>query len=217
MTQLGPNAFLRGCGLWRGQRIGLFGGSFNPAHEGHLHVARQAIRHLGLDAVWWLVAPQNPLKDKAGMAPLAQRVASARALARDPRIVVTAVEQNLGARFTLDTLTALKARNPATKFIWIMGADNLAGFHRWKGWRRLMRLVPVAVIARPGYSHACLTAPAARIFAHARLAGRHARLLPRQAPPAWTLVRGPLHPASATALRAKQALGHPAHRPLLEE
>lgn len=212
MTPLGPQAFLRGSSLWRGLCVGLYGGSFNPVHDGHRHVADQAIRHLGLDALWWLVAPQNPLKQQAGMASLAQRLAAARAVARRPRIVVTAVEQELGVRHTLDTLIGLKARNPATTFIWVMGADNLASFHAWKGWRRLMALVPIAVIDRPGYSRACLTAPAARVFAQARLAGRRARLLKRRAPPAWALLRGPLHPASATALRARQGI-----TPLLEE
>lgn len=202
-----PQAFLTGSSLWRGLRVGLFGGSFNPAHEGHLHVARQAIRRLDLDAVWWLVSPQNPLKGKADMAPLAARLASAQAMARDPHIVVTAVEQQLGVRHSLRTVRALQARNPDTRFVWIMGADNLAGLHRWQGWRQLMRAVAIAVIDRPGYSHACLTAPAARGFGFARVDGRRAKLLARVQPPCWAMIRGPLHQASATALRQAGADG----------
>ncbi len=204
---LRPQAFLTGSSLWRGLRVGLFGGSFNPAHDGHLHVAKQAIRRLDLDAVWWLVSPQNPLKDKADMAPLAARLASARAMARHPQIVVTAVEQKLGVRHSLRTVRALQARNPDTRFVWIMGADNLAGLHRWQGWRQLMRAVAIAVIDRPGYSHACLTAPAARAFGFARVDGRRAKLLAQMQPPCWAMIRGPLHRASATALRRAGATG----------
>ena len=207
MSGFGPQAFLTGSNLWRGLRVGLFGGSFNPAHAGHLHVAQQASWRLGLDAVWWLVSPQNPLKDTADMAPLATRLASARAIARDPRIVVTAVEQQLGVQHSLRTVRALQARNPATTFIWIMGADNLAGLHRWQGWRHLMRAVAIAVIDRPGYSDACLTAPAARAFGFARVDGRRAKLLARVQPPCWAMIRGPLHRASATALRQAGATG----------
>ncbi|HZU62302.1 MAG TPA: nicotinate-nucleotide adenylyltransferase [Novosphingobium sp.] len=143
-----------------GPRIGLLGGSFNPAHHGHRHISLGALRALGLDEVWWLVSPGNPLKEAAGMAPLAARFASARAAAARAPIRVSAIEREMGTRFTLDTLRALARRYPARQFIWLMGADNLAQFHRWRGWRQIARIMPVAVIARPGYDATALASPA---------------------------------------------------------
>lgn len=145
---------LRNAARWRGKRVGLLGGSFNPAHRAHLHISQEAMKRLRLDAVWWLVSPQNPLKAAEGMAPQAVRLASARAIARDRRIVPTDVERKLGTRYTVDTLKALVALHPSTRFIWLMGGDNLQGFHRWYQWRQIVRVVPIAVLLRPRYSGA---------------------------------------------------------------
>jgi len=142
------------------KRIGLLGGSFNPAHGGHRAISLFAIRALGLDELWWLVSPGNPLKDPAGMAPLEARLASARRLARGSVIRPTAIEAKLGTRYTVDTLKSLKRLHPDHKFIWLMGADNLLQFDRWKSWREIARTLPIAVVARPGYSHAARAAPA---------------------------------------------------------
>lgn len=132
-------------------RIGLLGGSFNPAHGGHRAISLNAMRALGLDEVWWLVSPGNPLKPKAGMAPLAARLASAQRVARASRIRPTAIEREFGSVYTVDTLTRLTRRFPHHRFIWLMGADNIDQFHRWRDWRRIARTLPIAVIARPGY------------------------------------------------------------------
>ena len=203
-----PDAAL-GDPLWRaagrrpGMTVGLYGGSFDPAHEGHVHVALRALRRLSLDEVWWLVSPGNPLKLKAGRvsAPLADRVAGARSLARHPRLRVTTIESRFGTRFTLDTVRALKARRPHIRFVWIMGADGLAELHRWRGWRELMAELPLLVIDRPGYGARAAAAPAARRFARHRLPEARARALPRTAPPAWVLLHGRLDPRSATEIR----------------
>lgn len=142
------------------RRIGLLGGSFNPAHGAHRRISLFARKALNLDEVWWLVSPGNPLKPEAGMAPLAARLASAREQARRAPIRVTAIERELGTRYTVDTLRALLRRYPGRRFVWLMGADNLAQFHRWKDWRAIARSLPIAVIARPGYDHAALASPA---------------------------------------------------------
>jgi len=183
--------------------VGLMGGSFNPAHAGHRHVAELAFRALGVAEVWWLVSPQNPLKSAAEMAPLRERIESARRAARHPRIRVRDLESRLGTRYTADTLLALRRRCPRVRFVWIMGADNLAGFHRWKGWVEIFRSVPIAVVARPGALLESRTAPAAARFAGFRVPSRKAVLLPGAPAPAWTWLRAPLHPQSSTALRAR--------------
>ena len=139
---------------------GLLGGSFNPAHGGHRRISLFTLQALALGEVWWLVSPGNPLKPKAGMAPLVARVGSARAAARRAPIRVTAIERELGTRYTIDTLRALKRRYPRRRFVWIMGADNLAQFHQWKAWRQIAREMPIAVVARPGYDAAALASPA---------------------------------------------------------
>lgn len=195
---------------WAGPRhaglsVGLLGGSFNPAHAGHRHISLYALKTLGLDRVWWLVSPQNPLKPTRGMAPLAERLAEARAVARDPRIAVTCLERDLGTRFTADTLEALARRFPRTRFVWLMGADNLGQIPRWKRWERIFRTVPVAVFARPAYSLRALGGKAARRFARRRAGAGGIRGLAGRKPPAWTFLRNPLHPASATAIRAARA------------
>lgn len=136
----------------RGWSVGLLGGSFNPAHRGHRRMSVEALRRLGLDEVWWLVSPQNPLKPVAGMAPLAARLASARKVARHPRIRVSAIEAELGTQLTIDTLQALKRLHPQVRFLWLMGADNLLQFHRWAHWREIARTVPIVVMARPLYA-----------------------------------------------------------------
>jgi nicotinate-nucleotide adenylyltransferase len=199
-----PGALRGGFTLSPGQRVGLLGGSFNPAHEGHLHVAETAMIRLGLDKVVWLVSPQNPLKEARHTAPLAERLASARRLAQEPGMIVSDVETRIGARYTIDTLRVLKARWPGVKFVWIMGADNLAGFHRWRGWTEIFHLVPIAVIARPGALLKSRFAPAARRFSWARLSSRQGLLLADRRAPAWLYLRAPLNHLSSTVLRARR-------------
>ena len=149
-------------------RIGLYGGSFDPAHEGHLHVSTTALRRLRLDRVWWLVTPGNPLKDNARLPPLEERIARARRLAADPRIDVTGLEAAIGTRYTFDTVDELTRRCPGVHFVWLMGADNLAQFARWQRWRDIARRVPIAVIDRPGATLKATRAPAAESNGDAR-------------------------------------------------
>jgi nicotinate-nucleotide adenylyltransferase len=183
-------------------RIGLFGGSFNPPHAGHVHVSRLALQRLKLDQVWWLVSPGNPLKENGHLRPLPERMAQARALIRDPRIVPTAIEADLGTRYTIDTLRALRRRAPHLRFVWIMGADNLMQFDRWKGWREIAALVPFAVIDRPDATLGSTAAPAARALAPFRLPERVAATLSLRRPPAWVLLHGPRSTLSSSAVRA---------------
>ncbi|MEH3119263.1 MAG: nicotinate-nucleotide adenylyltransferase [Methylorubrum populi] len=183
-------------------RIGLYGGSFNPAHAGHLHVSRTALRRLRLDRVWWLVTPGNPLKDRGLLAPLPERTARARALAVDPRIAVTAFEAGLGSRYTVDTLRWLVRRRPTLRFVWIMGADSLGTLHRWQRFEEILTLVPVAVIDRPGHTLTAPAARAARAYAGARIPEAAAVTLAGRRPPAWTFLHGPRSDLSSTALRA---------------
>ena len=185
-----------------GMRIGLLGGSFNPAHEGHLHISRVALARLGLHAVWWLVTPGNPLKNAGALKTLPQRLASAQAMARHPRIKVTACEAGLGSRYTADTLVLLTRRFPAVHFVWIMGGDNLAQFHRWRNWRRIFASMPVLVMDRPLARFPAIGSPAGRAFARARVAEEAAATLPLRRPPAWIYAGLPLSPLSSTAIRA---------------
>lgn len=188
----------------KGARIGLMGGSFNPAHAGHLHVGRQAIRKLGLDELWWLVSPQNPLKPDSGMAPLAARFASAKLVAgREPRIKPTIIETTLGTRFAVDSVTALQQRWPQARFIWVMGADNLAQFHRWRQWRKLAARVPIAVLARPHYIGDSLFAPAMGWLRRFRRSQVRAKQWTRWELPAIVVLNIRLSPLSATAVRAR--------------
>ena len=184
-----------------GMRVGLYGGSFDPAHEGHLHVAETARRRLGLDQVLWLVAPQNPLKTHRASAALAKRVAGVRHLARRPSMRVTDIEARLGLVYTIDTVRWFKRRFAGVRFVWIMGADSLAGFHRWKGWAELMREAPIAVVSRPGIALRSRLSPAARRFAFAR----RSALTARARAPAWVYLTGPFHHVSSTALRGDRA------------
>jgi nicotinate-nucleotide adenylyltransferase len=185
-------------------RVGLFGGSFNPAHEGHAHVAETARRRLDLDQVIWLVSPQNPLKPSHETADLAERMAGARAYANGPDMIVSDAETRLGSQYTIDVVRALKARFPGVKFVWIMGADSLATFHRWRGWTQIMREVPVAVVSRPWISLKSRFAPAAVRFRAARLPSHRAMGLPDIQPPAWVFLFGRFNFQSSTALRARQ-------------
>lgn len=183
-------------------RIGLMGGSFNPAHRGHRAISLFAIEALGLDEVWWLVSPGNPLKAGASdMAPLKARLASARAMARRSRIRATAIESQLGTRYTVDTLARVRKRYPKRDFIWIMGADNLANFHQWHRWRDISRQMPIAVIARPGYDGNAISAPAMAWFGHRVRPRDQAIDWTRWSMPALVLLRFRPDPRSATAVR----------------
>jgi len=197
-----PRALRLGFDLTPGLRVGLYGGSFNPAHDGNAHVARTALRRLALDRVIWLVSPQNPLKAAEGTALLERRIEDARRHAPGRAMIVSGLEARLGSRYTIDTVRALKARFPGVRFVWIMGADNLASFHRWRGWTQIMREIPVAIVSRPGDALKSRLSPAARRFAQGRLPDTAARTLADRAPPAWIYLTAPLNHASSTALRA---------------
>lgn len=184
----------------RGLAIGLFGGSFNPPHAAHRAVSLLAMKRLQLDRVWWVVSPGNPLKDTAALPPLAERMATARALARHPRIDVTDLEAQIGTRYTIDTLKFLKARCPGVRFVWIAGADVLAEFHRWGAWQEIFRLVPLAFVDRRSGPPA-LASPAAHRFAAFRVPEADAATLPRRRPPAWVFLHGLKSPLSSTGLR----------------
>lgn len=185
----------------KGMVIGLLGGSFDPAHEGHAHITREALKRMSLDQVWWLVTPGNPLKDRQP-APLADRMARARAvLAGHPRVKVTALEQALGTRLTADTVQRLQTIYPGVRFVWLMGADNLVQFHKWGRWRDIMRAVPVGVLARPGAGVAARLSVAAQSFRVHRVARGEG--LGRQRPPAWVFVNLPMSDASSSEIRAR--------------
>ena len=185
-----------------GTRVGLLGGSFNPAHGGHRRISLLALRLLGLDEVWWLVTPRNPLKPPAELAPYEARLARARAVARHPRIRVSNLERRLATRFTDDTLRAVVRRFPAARFVWIMGADNLAQMPLWRHWTRIFATVPIAVFDRPTYSLVALAGKAARRYRAARIVQERARGLAGRTPPAWVFLPVAHDPVSATALRA---------------
>lgn len=184
-----------------GRRVGLLGGSFNPAHGGHRQISLFALRALGLDEVWWLVSPGNPLKPSAGIAPLRARFASAALQGRRAPIRVTAIERELGTRYTVDTLQALATRYPGREFFWLMGADNLAQFHRWRAWRDIARAMPIAVIARPGYDSAATASPAMAWLRPHRVPLASFRSKGRWSAPALVILRFSPDPRSATALR----------------
>jgi nicotinate-nucleotide adenylyltransferase len=183
------------------RRVGLLGGSFNPAHGGHRRISLFARKALGLDEVWWLVSPGNPLKDSRTMAPLHARVASARAQARRAPIRVTAIERELGTRYTVDTLRALRRRWPKRDFVWLMGTDNLAQFHRWKQWREIARTMPIAAIARPGYAGAAFASPAMAWLGRYRIAAASLHKPGRWSSPALVLLKFDPDRRSATQLR----------------
>ena len=183
-----------------GLRVGLLGGSFDPPHAGHVHITREALKRLDLDRVWWLVSPGNPLKAR-GPAPLAARMAAARAVMDHPRVTISDWEARLGTRRTADTLAALQTRFPGVRFVWLMGADNLAGLHRWGRWHEIAARVPIAVFARPGVGVRALSAPAARRMARWRV--DDPRALVGRGAPGWCFVRVPLRAISSTELRAR--------------
>jgi nicotinate-nucleotide adenylyltransferase len=186
----------------RGLRIGLFGGTFDPPHAAHRAACLLAMGRLDLDRVWWLVTPGNPLKDTRGLAPLAERIAAAKKLASNPRIIVTGVEAQMRSRYTYDTVRTLLARCPGVHFVWIMGADNLRSFHRWQKWRGIANLLPIAVVDRVGPSLYATAGPAAQALARFRIPETAAKSLPRRKPPAWVFLHGLKSPLSSTALRA---------------
>ncbi|UWQ02573.1 nicotinate-nucleotide adenylyltransferase [Aliiroseovarius crassostreae] len=185
-----------------GQVIGLLGGSFDPAHDGHVHITREALKRFGLDRVWWLVSPGNPLK-KHGPAPMDDRLRHAREVMVHPRVEVTDLERRTGTRYTAETLAALQRLYPQVRFVWLMGADNLAAFHRWDNWRWIMDHVPVGVIARPGDRVQARMSVAALIYRDARLRGRDAQRLANSKAPAWTLINAPMRDISSSQIRAK--------------
>ena len=191
-----------------GPLTGLLGGSFNPAHRGHRRISLFALDKLGLEEVWWLVSPGNPLKPAAGMAPLAARVAAARQQARRAPIRVTAIEHELGTRFTVDTLRALLRRYPKRRFVWLMGSDNLAQFHRWKHWRAIAKAMPIAVIARPGYEATAIASPAMVWLGRYRRRPEALKDPARRSLPALTLLRFDPDPRSATAIRSADPHWH---------
>lgn len=184
-----------------GQCIGLLGGSFDPPHAGHAHITREALKRFGLDQVWWLVSPGNPLKAE-GPAPMARRIAAARQVIDHPRVRISDFETQVGTRYTAATLQALFRRFPGVRFVWLMGADNLASFHQWQRWKWIIETVPVAVIARPSDRISARTSPAANRYARFRLRGREAALLARSQPPAWCFINAPMVNLSSSAIRA---------------
>ena len=184
-----------------GMRIGLLGGSFNPPHVAHRAISLFAIKRLKLDRVWWLVTPGNPLKDQDGLRDLNERTAAARNMANDPRIDVSCLESVIGTRYTVDTISYLRRRASGLRFVWIMGADNLAQFHRWQNWRRIASAVPIAVIDRPPQSFRALAAPAAQALARYRLPENQAGRLADQRAPAWIFLTGMKLNLSSTGLR----------------
>lgn len=185
-----------------GQRIGLLGGSFDPAHTGHVHISLEAIKRFDLDWVWWLVSPGNPLKDNGPVA-MDRRLKRARSLVHHPRIIVTDLETHLNTRYTARTLAALTACYPRQRFVWLMGSDNLVQFHLWQDWRAVMEMMPVGVISRPGTRMAARRSPAARSYARDRLRVMESHLLGRMEAPCWCLAEIPLDPSSSSAIRAR--------------
>ncbi len=197
-----PSHYLRMPHVEKGMAVGLFGGSFNPPHAGHLLVAEIALRRLQLDQLWWMVTPGNPLKSARELKPLAERIALSEAMSPDRRIKVTAFEASHHVRYTADTLALVKARNPGVNFVWIMGADSLRDFHRWQRWHEIALTFPIAVIDRPGATLAFLSATMAKTFDYARVDEDDAPLLSRMQAPAWTFIHGPRSSLSSSAIRA---------------
>ena len=183
-----------------GRKVGLLGGSFDPAHEGHVHITREALKRFELDEVWWLLSPGNPLKTN-GPAPIEKRMAQAQRVMRHPRVRITSLESQLGTRFTVETLEALGQRYPGVTFVWLMGADNLATFHKWERWRDIFELVPIGVFARPGERISARLSPAAQQFRTSRLRASEATFLAATDPPCWCFLNIPMRYDSSTRLR----------------
>jgi nicotinate-nucleotide adenylyltransferase len=190
----------------RGQVVGLLGGSFDPAHDGHVRITKAALQRFGLDRVWWLVSPHNPLKDR-GPAPLEERMRMARQIMQHPSVTVTDIEAHLGTRATAQTIAALQQRYAGVRFVWLMGADNLAQFHRWQDWREIVARVPIGVLARPDDRISARMSKTARIFRNQRLRGREAALLGRSAAPVWSFVNLPMSARSSTEIRQSGSWG----------
>ncbi|WP_068005671.1 nicotinate-nucleotide adenylyltransferase [Pseudovibrio axinellae] len=186
-----------------GNRIGLFGGSFNPPHPGHFMVAETALRRLALDQIWWLVTPGNPLKSHRELASLEERVSAVEALAQHPRMKVTAFEKVLGTSYTASTLHSLLRIRPNLNFVWVMGADNLSNFHHWQNWQSIIEGVPLAIVDRPKATLSSLSARVCQRYAFAQLKEKSARQLPKRKAPCWTILRGPLDETSSTLLRKR--------------
>ena len=185
-------------------RVGLLGGSFDPAHEGHVHLTRVALRRFALHRVIWLVSPGNPLKAR-GPAALEARMARAKEIMRDPRVIISDFEAQIGTAYTAETVDVLNAAYPGVRFVWLMGADNLHQFHRWQRWEDIMQSLPVGILARPGWRQAALNSRTARKYRHMRLPGRSSRMLADQAAPAWCFINMPMMQVSSTELRATGA------------
>lgn len=196
-----PDSYLRLPHSEQGQRIGLFGGSFNPPHEGHLLVSEIALKRLDLDQIWWIVTPGNPLKDVNQLAPLLNRIECCEALANHPSIKITAFELAHPTRFTADTLDFVKTRRPDANFVWVMGADNLANFHKWQRWRHIANMMPLAVIDRPGSTLSSRSSMAALALSRFRLDESDAVLLPTLQAPVWAFIHGPRSSLSSTKIR----------------
>ena len=188
-----------------GMRIGLLGGSFNPPHDGHRHISIEALRRLGLDQVWWIVTPGNPLKSHDGLPTLSERMAASIDVSAHPRIIVTGFEAGLGSPYTAEALLYLTRRFPRVHFVWLMGADNLAQIHRWRHWRQIFETLPIAVLDRPGWRHRGLVSPAASLYRDRRLPEHASRRLATSAPPAWTFLSIPLSHLSSTELRQQRS------------
>lgn len=184
-----------------GLRVGLLGGSFDPPHAGHMHISEQALIRFGLDEVWWLFSPGNPLKAN-GPAAMPRRMAKAQAMFSHPRVRFSNLEAEIGTRFTAETLAAITGAAPEMRFVWLMGADNLAQFHRWQNWRSIIETVPMGIMARPGLRLGARVSRTARIYRQARLPAKAARLLPLMDPPAWCFINLPMMKAASSAIRA---------------
>ncbi len=189
---------------WPGMRIGLLGGSFNPPHEGHRHIAETALRRLGLDQVWLVVTPGNPIKAHGDLAALSERLSATQRMMNHPRIKVTGFEAALPTAYTARTIAFVKRRFPGVRFVWIMGGDNLATFHRWQEWRGIVRSLPIAVLDRPGFRFPAMGSPASVQFRRARVDETQAGALAFMRPPAWTYLTIPLADISSTQLRQQR-------------
>ncbi|MHC5307675.1 nicotinate-nucleotide adenylyltransferase [Bartonella sp. LJL80] len=186
-----------------GNVVGLFGGSFNPPHDGHLMVAKTATKRLHLDQLWWMVTPGNPLKDHSNLASLEERMLMSRQLVDDPRIKITGFEQTIQIRQSVATIAHIIARNNGVRFVWVMGGDSLASFHHWHQWRDIAQMIPIAIIDRPSARMSPLSSQMAQTYSRFRIDETDAAALPFMSPPAWVYIHGRLSTASSTVLRGQ--------------